>query len=202
MNLSQIKDRVLRTLNGQFIDSFQLVDLINDGLSNLVDAGKLKASTTVSVIAGTNQYALPTNFKAPGTLQDETVVDAILPYQLVDISENRYGYAIESGFMYIKPMPTQNITLNHYYYKYATPLVNDTDIPSDIDDQYHSLLALYAIAMIVPTLKHDTSTRYAISAQNMYETRQWQIWQDGLQGFVRANARKNRNSRVTEKVVW
>lgn len=202
MNVSQIKDRIMRSTNHLYTDQFQMLDLINDALSNLVDAGKLKDTATVSVVAGTNKYALPANFKAPGTLQDETVIDSIIPYQLVDISENRYGYAIEAGYMYIKPMPTQDVTLTHYYYKYATSLVNDTDIPTDIDEQYHSLLALYAIAMIVPLMRHDTSTRYAISAQNMFETRQWQMWQDGLQGFIRSNARKNRNSRVTEKVIW
>jgi hypothetical protein len=202
MNLGQIKDRVLRSINYEYTDTFHLVDLINEGLNILVDSGKLKDKVTLSVLPQVNMYPLPNNFRAPGILQDETVVDAIIPYELVDISENRYGYAIESGNMYIKPMPTQAVTLTHYYYKFANPLVNDEDIPTDIDTQYHSSIALYAISMILPTLNTDTTTRYAVTAATMADQRAWQNWTTALNNFIEANTKKSRNSRVREKVVW
>jgi hypothetical protein len=201
-NLAQIKDQVLRSVNYQYTDQFHIRDLINDAVTSLVDAGKLKKKATISVIAGTNNYALPTDFKSPGTLQDETSPNAVLPYELVDISENRFGYAIESGYIYLKPVPSQALTLTHYYYNYPALLVADTDIPTEIDAQYHNVLGLYAIAMIIPILKKDTSTRYAVAAANLADTRAWQMWQDGLKSFADANTRKNKNNRVRDKVVW
>jgi hypothetical protein len=201
-NLGQIKDQILRSVNYQYTDQFHMRDLINDAITNMVDAGKLKKKTTISVLNGINSYALPTDFKSPGTLQDETMPNAILPYELVDISENRFGYAIESGFIYIKPVPTQAVTLTHYYYNYPVALVNDLDIPVEIDAQYHNVIGLYAIAMIIPIINKDTSTRYAVMANNLADTRAWQMWQDGLKGFTDANTRKHKNIRSRDKVVW
>src|SRR5690348_5356427 len=137
-NVEQLKDRIFRATNHLYNDTFHMLDLLNDGLNMLVDGGKLRDVVTIPIVVGTNQYALPINFKAPGILQDETDPNAVLPYELVGIGENRFGYAIEAGFIYIKPMPTQAVNLTHYYYKYATPLVEDTDIPTDIDVQYHN----------------------------------------------------------------
>jgi hypothetical protein len=198
----QIKDRIYRGTNNLYNDENHMLDLINDGVSNLVDAGKLRKKTTISAVVGTASYALPADFKAPGILQDETNDNYVVAYDLVDISENRYGYAVEAGFIYLKPSPLENKVLTHYYYNYAVTLVNDTDIPTEIDSQYHNLVALYAIAMIIPLIHKDTSTRYAIMAQNLQETRAWQMWTDGLNDFIRANTKKNKNSRAREKVVW
>jgi hypothetical protein len=200
--VSQLKDRIFRATNKLYDDQDHMLDLLNDGLNNLVDAGKLKAKVTITVLVNINSYPLPVNFKSTSKLQDETDPNAVLPYELVDISENRFGYAIESGFMYIKPMPTQAVTLTFYYYKYATPLVLDTDTPTDIDAPYHDLLATYAISQIIPLIKRDTSTRYAIMAANLADTRAWQMWEDGLKNFIDANTRKNKSGRVRDKVVW
>jgi hypothetical protein len=200
--VSQLKDRIYRATNNLYNDTFHMLDLINDGYNMLVDGGKLRQVVTVPILVGINQYALPTNFKSPGLLQDETNPNAVLPYELVGIGENRFGYAVEAGYIYIKPMPSQVTTLTHYYYKYATPLVSDTDIPTDVDVQYHNCIAEYAISQIIPLIKSDSSTRYAVTAQSLADQRAWQMWQDGLKRFVDANTRKNKNSRAREKVVW
>jgi hypothetical protein len=201
-NVAQLKDRIIRGTNHLYEDQFHMLDLINDGVSNMMDAAKIIKRTTISAVVGTNVYPLPADFKAPSNLQDETNDNYVINYDLVDISENRYGYAIESGFIYLKPSPLENKVLTHYYYNYAANLVNDSDIPTEIDAQYHNVIALYAISMIIPLVKKDTSTRYAVMANNLAETRAWQMYQDGLQGFIRANAKKNKNSRAREKVVW
>jgi len=201
-NVEQLKDRIFRGTNHLFNDTFHMLELINDGVDNLMDAGKLRKKTTINAVVGTNSYALPTDFKAPGILQDETNDNYVITYDLVGISENRFGYAIEAGYIYLKPSPIEDKVLTHYYYNYATSLVNDTDIPIEIDTQYHSLIALYAIAMIIPLVHKDTSTRYAVMANNLAETRAWQMWQDGLAGFVKANTKKNKNVRSREKVIW
>lgn len=200
--VSQLKDRIFRATNKLYDDQDHMLELLNDGYNMLVDGGKLRKVVTIPIIAGTNQYSLPVDFKAPSILQDETDPNAVLPYELVSISENRFGYAIEAGYIYIKPMPTQVTTLTHYYYKYATPLASDTDIPTDIDAQYHNCIAEYAVSQIIPMIKSDTSTRYAIMAQNLADTRAWQMWQDGLKRFIDANTRKNKSGRARDKVVW
>jgi hypothetical protein len=183
-------DRIYRQTN--YNDKPGMIDLLNDGLNMLIDAGKLRKKTTISVVANTNSYALPADFKAPGLIQDETDPNGILPYSLVDISENRFGYAIEDGYIYIKPMPTQVVTLTHYYYNYAVPLVEDTDIP-EIDSQYHSTIADYAIAMILPLLPNPD--KGAID-------RAWSRWQSGLAGYTMSATKKNKNSSARMKVIW
>jgi hypothetical protein len=191
--VTQLKDRIYRSTNGQYTDSFHMLDLLNDALNMMVEGAKIRNKASVYVSSGANNYPLPADFKAPGILQDETEVNSIVPYELVDISENRFGYAIEAGYLYIKPNPTQDVTLTHYYYKYATTLVEDTDTPTEIDSQYHDLLSTYAIAMILPLLPNPD--------KGMID-RWWSRWQDGLKGFIESSSKKNRSSRAREKVVW
>lgn len=201
-NVAQLKDRIFRSTNYQYNETFHMLDLLNDALNIMVDGAKLRTKTTIYVSAGLNSYPLPDNFKAPGQLLDETQPNATLPYELVDIGENRFGYSIEAGNIYIKPVPTQDVTLTFYYYNYATPLVLDTDVPTDIDSQYHNLLATYAVSQIIPLVKNDTTTRYSVMAANLADNRAWQQWKDGLSEFIQVMTKKNRSSKVREKIVW
>lgn len=201
MYVSEMKDYIFRSTNNQYNDTFHMLALLNDGLNELVEAARLRTNATLSIMANVNVYDKPSDFKAPYILQDETDPNSVITYPLVSIGENTPGYAIEDK-IYIKPIPSQDKNLKLYYYKYATPLVNDNDEPTDIDSQYHYLLPLYANSQIIPLIKSDTTTRYSVMAANLADSRAWQRWLDGKQNFISAMTKKNRLSRIREKVVW
>lgn len=193
-NLSQLKDRIYHNTGGLYTENFHMTDLINDALAMLIDGAKLKGLQTINVVPQTAEYTLPADFKSPGTLQDETCQNgAVVPYNLVDISENRYGYAIADGNIVLKPLPTQAATLTHYYYKYATVLVADIDIP-EIDATYHYLLANYASAVIL--MMPGSQNSPAIADRFMVQ------WEKGMKSFYMDMARKNKLTRTREKVIW
>lgn len=192
-NLSLLKDRIFRNTGGTYTETYHMTDLINDALNMLVDGAKLKAVQSIPVVTETASYALPTNFKSPSILQDETNPNGIVPYHLVDISENTFGYAIAEGNIILKPIPTQATTLTHYYYKYATPLEANADVP-EIDAPYHFLLSTYASAVILtlPGQQGDKGLGDRMFAQ----------WEEGKTAFFADMARKNKITRTREKVVW
>ena len=192
--LSQLKDRIFRNTGGMYTETFHMTDLINDALSMLVDGAKLKGIQTINVVGMTGEYALPADFKSPSVLQDQTDTNgSVAPYDLVNISENKFGYAIADGNIVLKPVPTAATTLTHYYYKYATVLVNDTDVP-EVDSAYHFLLSTYASAVIllIPGLQNAPGLGDRFMNQ----------WEEGKRSFFANMARKNKTTRTREKVVW
>ncbi|AHV96154.1 hypothetical protein [Paenibacillus sabinae] len=192
--LEEIRIRVFRATSGMYTDTYHMTDLINDAIHQLVEGARLRDSSSIAVTAGVNTYSLPANFKSPGALLDATSADSLVPYELVDITENRTGYAIEGGDLIIKPTPQESRTLTHYYYKYATPLVSETDVP-EIDPQYHDLLAFYAAGMILllPQLSIADKT-----LSDRYMNR----WNEGKASFISDMQRKNKSSRARTVNTW
>lgn len=190
--VADLKDRIFRATGGRYTDTFHMLDLLNDALNELVDGAKLRGKTTISVVADDNGYAKPADFKAAYLLQDETNPNGIAVYPLVSIGENAFGYAVEDQ-IYLKPVPNTATTLTLYYYKYATQLSADSDTP-EIDAQYHSALSDYAIwlIMLMPEMGVDKGTT----------DRFMQSWDRSKQSFITAMTKKNKLSRVREKVVW
>lgn len=177
-----------------YTDKYYMTDLINDAQNQLVEIAKLRGVQTIEVVQGVDSYALPENFKAPGTLIDTTEENCNVTYELVDITENRFGYAIENGNIVIKPIPQRNRTLTHYYYKYATQLYNPGDVP-EIDPQYHDLLSTYAAGMILllPTLQIQDKT-----LSDRYLNR----WQEGKISFTNDMQRKNKATKGRTVNLW
>ena len=192
-NLSALKDRVFKLTNGLYTDTFHMTDMLNDALNMLTDGAKLEGSSSVSVISGTSEYALPATFKAPITLIEGNISAPSQVYQLVSINEPKFGYAIFSTNLYLKPEPASDKTLTLYYYKYATQLENDEDLP-EIDTQWHDLLSTYAAGMIALLLKDQMDKGLA----DRYLAR----WEEGKESFKRSIDRKQKRTSVREKVVW
>ncbi|WP_339317924.1 hypothetical protein [Paenibacillus sp. FSL R10-2734] len=192
--LEEIRTRVFRATSGMYTDSYHMDDLINDALNQLVEGARLRGVQTIDVVTGTNSYALPDDFKSPGELLYIESDNCIIPYSLVDISSNQYGYSIEGKEIIIKPVPQEERTLTHYFYKYAIRLVNNNDVP-EIDSQYHDLLSFYAAGMILllPTLNIQDKT-----LSDRYLNR----WQDGKTNFVQDMQRKNKSSKGRTVVNW
>lgn len=183
MDLNALLDRVRRHTNHIYSDTYHMIDLLNDAQNQLVEGSKLRGVQTVTLIAGTDEYALPSDFKSPGNVID-TTDDAYVEYPLVDITSNESGYAIESGSIYIKPKPQAARTLTHYYYKYAMPMENATDTP-EIDSNYHDLLAFYAAGMIL-------SLPQLAGADTRLADRLLGRWADGKANFFKDMQRKNK----------
>lgn len=189
--VAQLLDRVIKSTN--YNDQYYIIDLLNDALSELVDAAKMETSQEYSVTTGVSEYTLPTNFKAPVSLMEGTIDAPSAVYPLVNIDEYKFGYAIYDTKFYLKPEVTENKTLTLYYYKYAAALSESTETP-EIDSNWHQLLANYAIGQIylMPESKVDKGT-----VDRMMAT-----WTQGKQSFVESQQRKRRRSSVREKVVW
>lgn len=192
--LSEIRARVFRMTSGMYTDSYHMDDLINDAQHQLVEGARLRGVQSIPLTTGTDTYALPDNFKSPGELLYAENNDSTVTYPLLDIASNQFGYAIELGNIIIKPYPQENRTLTHYFYKYATPLVNDTDVP-EIDVPYHDLLAFYAAAMILllPTLNVQDKT---------LSDRYLKRWDEGKASFISDMQRKNKSSTGRTVVHW
>lgn len=193
-NLEEIRTRVFRSTSGMYTDSYHMDDLINDALHQLVEGARLRGVQTISVLTGTNTYPLPEYFKSPGELLYIESDNCIIPYNLIDISSNQYGYSIEGNNMFIKPVPQEDRTLTHYFYKYATTLVSPEDVP-EVDAQYHDLLAFYAAGMILllPTLNIQDKT-----LSDRYLGR----WQEGKANFIQDMQRRNKSSKGKTVVNW
>jgi hypothetical protein len=193
MNVSKLLDRVYRATQFKFTDRFGILDMFNDAQSQLTDDAKIEASSTVTLVVDQENYDLPEDFKAPISLIDGTIANPDTIYPLVNINENQFGYSIYNNEILLKPAPSESKTINFYYYKIPTELVDDTDEP-EFDPLYHYLLASYATYMIglMPEMG---------IAQGMVDRAKAE-WIEGSKNFVQSIARKTKRSRVNEKVVW
>jgi len=188
VNLADLKTRIFRMTNHIYNDTFHMTDLVNDALNIIATEAKLEAETSINVTAGTANYPLPTDYKSPRALMEGTLDCPIHIYDLVPPEEISYGYSIWNGEIIIKPTPTQNVTLNFYYYKFPSELKNDEDIP-DIDPQYHEILAAYAAAMIL-------SLPGVEGVSNALRDRYFAMWDEGRSRFQADMERKNRQRSV------
>lgn len=191
--IANLKDRIFRLTSHRYNDTFHMLDLINSAQGELVEGARLRDKQTISVVQGTASYALPNNFKSPGVVQDESN-ECVVLYDLVDISENLPGYAIEGGSIVIKPTPSNDLTLTHYYYKYPATLVDDSDIP-EIDEPYHDLLAVYAAGMIL-LLPELTITDKTLSDRLLKR------WDEGKFDFIASMQRKNKSAKGRTVTNW
>lgn len=186
MDVNSLLDRVRRHTNHIYVDTFHMIDLMNDAQNQLVEGAKLRGVQTITLVPGTDEYALPSDFKSPGNLVD-TTDDCYVEYSLVDIATNESGYAIEGGNIYIKPIPQASRTLSHYYYKYAQQMGDVADTP-EIDSNYHDLLAIYAAGMIL-MLPELAGTDKGLADRYLKR------WEDGKTNFFRDMQRKNKATR-------
>jgi hypothetical protein len=193
-NLAELRARVHRATSGMYTDITYMDDLLNDAQYQLFEGAKLRTAVSIPVISGTDTYALPADFKSPGQLMDATDANNVYVYELVDITENKTGYAIESGNIVIKPVPDQDRTLTHYYYKYPARMYDEADTP-EIDAQYHDLLTHYAAGMILllPMLQIQDKT---------LSDRYLKRWEEGKMTFIADMQRKNKSSRGRTVVEW
>lgn len=194
MNLAQIKDRIFRNTNHMYNDTFHMLDLVNEALSQLGTEAKIQGSTTISLVTGTGNYPMPDDFKSPIAMIEGSIDNPVYIYNLVDIASVDYGYSLFNEQIIFKPTPTTEKTVNFYYYKFLTELVEDTDVPG-IDPRYHDILSAYASAMILALPGMNNVNKSLID-------RYFLIWDEGRRSFQADMQRKYKVASVRKVEGW
>jgi hypothetical protein len=150
----------------------ELIDYINRGyrliLARLVQlkSDLVKTTTTATLVAGTENYTIPTGLQAIDFLQ---VDGESLPLNQVDMSYiERYNsmfnpvtdgvprcFALFNGYIYLRPTPTAAGTLNIYYFAQPTDLTSSTTTPfNGIADE---ALIAFVVEMALAREEHNTA---------------------------------------------
>lgn len=129
---------------------------------------------TISVIAGTESYALPENHMRTlwvSNSNDQEIFfkqrrDAIKYHNLAG-SYPRF-YSILNDKLYLSPLPSQNETFRHGYYKYlplvqASTIAELNDVDLEIPDLYINLATLYVAKNITMMFKDYDAYRLVTS---------------------------------------
>lgn len=135
----------------------KLDSVINQGLRMLsvkFDWPWLAASTTLSVVAGTSSYTMPTDLRKTLaiTRQDkpQRLVE-VSPYEVLGVvggdlpSGTPAAYFVHGRDLYLDKVPTESATYDWLYYTSPTLLDDDTDEPEFVEE-FHLVLADYAVA--------------------------------------------------------
>lgn len=158
MTFKQIQDDALERLNNnsnearirirRFINEWNRRLCVEAGLGMLRDA-----ETTLSTVAGTDEYALAAGVAKIRGIQDETNGNALAEVSLewmrqVDPEDDMTGdplyYAMRSARkIKVKPVPSANGTLTLDYEATISDMDDDADAPQ-VPEEFHYLLVLGA----------------------------------------------------------
>lgn len=166
MRLQQLREKVRNRAGvasgDQFITPQVLDDAINQAVFQIDAENRwpwLEATQTVTLVAGTDTYALPTNFDATRSVVLNIAGQAsITLYEVaptVALAQDTAstgrpeGFSISQGSIILIPTPDSNgaYTLTHLYYRTSSELVGDDDQPL-IPDQFHPAIVAAAASLI------------------------------------------------------
>ena len=149
----------------------ELLDYINRGyrlvLARLVQlkSDLVKTSTTATLVAGTESYAIPTTLQAIEFLQIEgedaplSQVDmSYIETYSAKISDNTGTptcFALFNGYIYLRPIPSAAGTLNIYYY--AQPSDLDTSTTTPFNGIADEALIAFVVEMALAREEHNTN---------------------------------------------
>jgi hypothetical protein len=111
-------------------------------------------SESVSVVAGTTAYALPTDFLRPVAVYDATNSRQVRARQ-IDLRDYAGGidssatgaptlYTVTNSGLVLYPSPDQSYSVTMTYYRRPTEMVDDDD-PPEIPAEAHPLMIDYAL---------------------------------------------------------
>lgn len=170
-------------------DNSQILSYINEALGLLSHSVRLEAAPyTVTLNAGTNSYALPTDcledglrkvaYNASGALGPVPIKPLNLdefekllvnpPYVIGGILFSYY-YTVWGGNLLLTPYP-QNAgdSLTLYYYKSLGALANATDVPT-LPARFHIALVYYALARCQEAVEETNLMQMAMTQFRQYE---------------------------------
>lgn len=165
MQLSDLRTAVYEALGVSSSDAFYPAPKVTRGINDALDRLAvryawpwLETLTTFSTVVGTANYNLPADHRR--TLELWTEDGSLEPYQRRDITRftgvngKPRVYAIKNNDIYLAPVPTEVLTINHLYIGHETALANDSDQPL-IPDAYNDLLVVET-AMRLAVQKGDS----------------------------------------------
>ena len=150
----------------------ELIDYINRGyrlvLTRLVQlkSDLVKTSTTVTLVAGTENYTIPTGLQAIEFLQIEGQSQPLnqVDMSYIEMYNSKFSpvtdgvprcFALFNGYIYLRPTPTAAGTLNVYYYAQPTDLTSSTTTPfNGIADE---ALIAFVVEMALAREEHNTA---------------------------------------------
>lgn len=133
-------------------------------------------SDTLSIVAGTQEYALPANFGEMITVWINTTPgvstgEILFPIDLANVDRNnivalgeRPRFYIRGGYIGFTPTPIQNFTVYFRYSKCATDLVSYTDVIDLPRKAFHALKD-YMLYRAKTKLRHVDGQIYLASFQ-------------------------------------
>lgn len=164
MMLMQLREKVRNragiSSGDQYIPSQVLDDAINQAILQIDGEYHwpwLEATQTISLVDGTDTYALPADYRATRSMvalntdSSNSVLPQVSPTQALSKVTTDVGfpmgYALYEGNIVLLPTPGAGYTLKHLYYRQSTELVNDTDEPL-IPDLWHPAVVAAAAGNI------------------------------------------------------
>ena len=149
------------TNTGQWDDT-EISGWLNDANQDLTEAAEIESpATVITTVAGTESYALPSDFlrirrvevqdQAASTLWAplyQGSIDIRLPNTISGAITGRgrpASYFLYAGLLYLVPIPDAVYSVNVFYYRRAPDLVVGSDTPI-IDQRFHQVLREYAVA--------------------------------------------------------
>ncbi|WP_447579959.1 phage adaptor protein, partial [Acinetobacter baumannii] len=110
---------------------------------DLTPFAKYQKSATISLLVDQKEYALPLDLIEIIHLFDEANQKTFHQIPMTDFTS--IGYKRWGSNLIFQPIPKEATELDLYYYARLPRLVNPDDVPA-IDEQFHDLLVLYAVA--------------------------------------------------------
>ena len=147
--------------NSADIDATMLNEFINEAIAECWDlliqrwADYYVTRANLALVAGTDAYALPTDFyklrkvelvdaSAPSGYRRLRPADLAVSHAFGNVVAWHYRYRIEAGNLVIMPTPTVAQTLRLFYIQYAARLVSDSDTFDGING-YEELVVQIAL---------------------------------------------------------
>jgi hypothetical protein len=141
-------------------DTTACLEYLNEGYADVLLRTRCKvSSTTLSLVAGTADYTIPTATVLEVT-EVAKIVSGSLDYRAqrvtpeeilrlranCDSTDPVTRYAVDGMTLMLWPTPASADVLHYYYVPRPTALAVAGDIPSDIPTQWHKALFWYACA--------------------------------------------------------
>lgn len=157
--ISRVRNRLSATSDDALLTTSRLYEFINDGIqafSEERDWPWLEATSTISVVAGTTSYALPTDFTRAHLLDiDGNELQEVQYGELIKFRNNTAAqpelYALVGDTVRVMRTPDTAYTLNVYYQRKELELANDADVtyaPSRVASILTTYAALYAAVSV------------------------------------------------------
>lgn len=174
ITLAQIRTQAKRRAdmeNGSFVSDAEWLDYINASIAELHDIlvtiyeDYYISETTLNTVAGTTNYALPSDFyklKGLDAQFDSGTWETVKKYQFQrrnskqDVSDNVLKYRILGSNISFVPVPQSVIAMRVYYIPVATKLALDAD---ELDDLNQFSEYIVVDAAIKALLKEESDAQ-------------------------------------------